>query len=90
MKKTIVTLVGKDTVGIIAKVCTFFAENGINILDIAQTTVQEYINMMMIVDTTDYKGSFADLTKGLEEVGKQVNCVIKAQQEEIFDMMHRI
>ena len=65
MKKTIVTLVGKDTVGIIAKVCTFFAENGINILDIAQTTVQEYINMMMIVDTTNYKGSFADLTKGL-------------------------
>ena len=46
--------------------------------------------MMMIVDTTKYKGSFADLTKGLEEVGKNVNCVIKAQQEEIFDMMHRI
>ena len=41
-------------------------------------------------DTTNYKGSFADLTKGLEEVGKNVNCVIKAQQEEIFDMMHRI
>ena len=90
MKKTIVTLVGKDTVGIIAKVCTFFAENNINILDIAQTTVQEYINMMMIVDISKYEGSFADLTKGLEEVGKTVGCAIKAQQEEIFDMMHRI
>lgn len=90
MKKTIVTLVGKDTVGIIAKVCTFFAENNINILDIAQTTVQEYINMMMIVDTGKYKGSFADLTKGLDEIGKSLNCTIRAQQEEIFDMMHRI
>ena len=90
MKKTIVTLVGKDTVGIIAKVCTFFAENDINILDIAQTTVQEYINMMMIVDTTNYKGSFADLTKGLDKVGEDVECIIKAQREEIFDMMHRI
>ena len=90
MKKTIVTLVGKDTVGIIAKVCTFFAENGINILDIAQTTVQEYINMMMIVDTDSYNGSTADLNKGLEAVGEKVGCIIKAQHEEIFDMMHRI
>ena len=90
MNKTIVTLVGKDTVGIIAKVCTYFANNNINILDIAQTTVQEYINMMMIVDTTGFKGSFADLTADLEKVGKEVNCVIKAQHEEIFDMMHRI
>ena len=90
MDKTIVTLVGKDKVGIIAHICTFFAENGINILDIKQTTTQGFINMMMIVDTTEYKGSFADLTAGLDEVGKQVECIIKAQKEEIFDMMHRI
>jgi ACT domain-containing protein len=90
MNKTIVTLVGKDMVGIIAKVCTFFADNNINILDIAQTTVQDYINMMMIVDISGYKGSFADLTKGLDEVCKNVGCIIKAQHEEIFDMMHRI
>ena len=51
MKKTIITVVGKDTVGIIAKVCTYLAENGINILDISQTIVQGYFNMMMIVDT---------------------------------------
>ena len=51
MKRTIITVVGKDTVGIIAKVCTYLAENGINILDISQTIVQGYFNMMMIVDT---------------------------------------
>lgn len=90
MKRTIVTLVGKDMVGIIARVCTYFAENGINILDIAQTTVQEYINMMMIVDTSTYEKDFATLSKELDEVGKDLGCVIKAQQEEIFNMMHRI
>ena len=53
MNKTIITVVGKDTVGIIAKVCTYLAENGINILDISQTIVQGYFNMMMIVDAND-------------------------------------
>ena len=53
MKKCIVTVLGKDTVGIIAKVCTYLAENGINILDISQTIIQGYFNMMMIVDVTD-------------------------------------
>jgi ACT domain-containing protein len=90
MSKTIVTLVGKDKVGIIATVCNFFAENNINILDLKQTTSQGYINMMMIVDTDEYEGSTADLNKGLEEVGVKVGCTIKAQHEEIFDMMHRI
>ena len=50
MNKTIITVVGKDTVGIIAKVCTYLAENQVNILDISQTIVQEFFNMMMIVD----------------------------------------
>ena len=90
MSRTIVTLVGKDRVGIIATVCNFFAENDINILDLKQTTSQGFINMMMIVDTDTYKGSVADLNKGLEEVGEKVGCSIKAQHEEIFDMMHRI
>ncbi|NLL94913.1 MAG: ACT domain-containing protein [Thermoplasmatales archaeon] len=90
MKRTIVTLVGKDMVGIIARVCTYFADNGINILDIAQTTVQEYINMMMIVDTSTYTGDFATLSAELDAVGRELGCVIKAQQEEIFNMMHRI
>lgn len=52
MNRTIITVIGKDTKGIIAKVCTFLAENNVNILDISQTIVQEYFNMMMIVDMT--------------------------------------
>jgi ACT domain-containing protein len=90
MSKTIVTLIGKDRVGIIATVCSFFGDNDINILDLKQTTSQGYINMMMIVDTETYKGSMADLNKGLEEVGEKVGCIIKAQHEDIFNMMHRI
>ncbi len=90
MSRTIVTLVGKDRVGIIATVCNFFAENNINILDLKQTTSQGFINMMMIVDTDAYKGSMSDLNAGLEKVGEKVGCVLKAQHEEIFDMMHRI
>jgi ACT domain-containing protein len=90
MSKTIVTLVGRDKVGIIATVCSFFAENNINILDLKQTTSQGYINMMMIVDTDLYTGTFENLNKGLEAVGEKLGCVIRAQHEEIFDMMHRI
>ena len=90
MSRTIVTLVGKDKVGIIATVCNFFAKNNINILDLKQTTSQGFINMMMIVDTDAYKGSMSDLNAGLEKVGEKVGCVLKAQHEEIFDMMHRI
>lgn len=90
MSRTIVTLVGKDHVGIIATVCNYFAENNINILDIKQTTVQEYINMILIVDVSGFTGGFDDLAKGLDEVGKKVGCIIKAQHEEIFEMMHRI
>ena len=90
MNRTVVTLVGKDHVGIIAAVCNFFAENNINILDIKQTTVQEYINMILIVDTTGFDKGFDKLAEGLDQVGKSVGCIIKAQYEEIFDMMHRI
>lgn len=90
MSRTIVTLVGKDHVGIIAAVCNFFAENGINILDIKQTTVQEFINMILIVDTTGYPGTTDELNRGLGEVGERVGCEIRATHEEIFEMMHRI
>lgn len=90
MNKTIITVVGKDTVGIIAKVCTYLAENGINILDISQTIVQDYFNMMMIVDTNKAAKNFGDMADDLEEIGKGIGVVIKCQKEEIFDMMHRI
>jgi len=90
MNKVVVTLVGRDHTGIIAAVCSYFAENKINILDIKQTTVQEYINMMMIVDIEKCTIQFSEIVKGLENVGEGVGCIIRAQHEEIFDMMHRI
>ena len=65
MERTIITVVGKDTVGIIAKVCTYLAENEINILDISQTIVQGYFNMMMIVDTGSMSKSFGEMSDEL-------------------------
>ena len=91
MKKTIITVVGKDTVGIIAKVCTYLAENGINILDISQTIVQGYFNMMMIVDTSKSEKHFADIAVELDKLGKEeIGVEIRCQREEIFHQMHRI
>ena len=90
MKKTIITVVGKDTAGIIAKVCTYLAENGINILDISQTIVQGYFNMMMIVDTSGSAKKSAEITEELAALGEEIGVVIKCQKEEIFDMMHRL
>lgn len=90
MNRTIITVVGKDTVGIIAKVCTYLAENGINILDISQTIVQDYFNMMMIVDMAKMSKAFETVSDELAEVGKGLGVQIKAQREEIFNMMHRI
>lgn len=90
MKKTIITVVGKDSVGIIAKVCTYLAENDINILDISQTIVDGYFNMMMIVDFTKLTKSFVDASEELENLGEEIGCVIRVQREEIFDKMHRL
>ncbi len=90
MKKTIITVVGHDTVGIIARVCTYLAENNINILDISQTIVQEYFNMMMIVDRSRADKDFGDIAGELEELGGQIGVIIKCQSEEIFNQMHRI
>ena len=90
MRKTIVTLSGKDTIGIIAKICTYFADNHINILDISQTSTDDRIDMMMVVDIEGFQGSFRSLLNGLNAVGEEIGCSIKAQHEEIFDMMHRI
>ncbi len=90
MKKTIITVVGKDTVGIIARVCTYLAENKINILDISQTIVQGYFNMMMIVDTNETEKAFGEISDELEKLGQEIGVIIKCQKEEIFDQMHRI
>ncbi|MBP5490924.1 MAG: ACT domain-containing protein [Lachnospiraceae bacterium] len=90
MKKAIITVVGRDCVGIIAKVCTYLADSNINILDISQTIVGGYFNMMMVVEVGASAKSFDTISEELGEVGKTIGCVIRIQLEDIFDMMHRI
>ena len=90
MKKTIITVIGKDTVGIIAKVCTFLADNNVNILDISQTIVQGYFNMMMIVDRSQSEKRFEVLSSEIEALGEEIGVKIKMQHEYIFNTMHRI
>lgn len=90
MKKCVITVIGKDTVGIIAKVCTFLAEADINILDISQTVTGGIFNMMMIVDISGSKEEFNVLSEHLESLGKDIGVTVKCQREEIFDMMHRL
>ena len=90
MKKTIITVVGKDSVGIIAKVCTYLSENQVNILDISQTIVQGYFNMMMIADVNASEKDFVELSTDLEKLGEEIGCIIKMQCEDIFNKMHRL
>ena len=90
MTRAIITVVGKDTVGIIAKVCGFLAEQNINILDISQTIVHDFFNMMMIVDMTQCKEDFETLSTQLTELGIEKGVQVKCQLEDIFNKMHRL
>ncbi|MDE5965531.1 MAG: ACT domain-containing protein [Lachnospiraceae bacterium] len=90
MKKTIITVVGTDKVGIIAKVCNYLAENQINILDISQTIVQGYFNMMMIVNAEETAKDLAAISKELNQIGEEIGVLIRVQHEDIFNKMHRI
>lgn len=90
MKKTIITVVGKDSVGIIAKVCTYLAQNKVNVLDISQTITGGFFNMMMIADVSESPKEFMDISDDLTEIGETIGCVIKIQREEIFAKMHRL
>ena len=90
MNKVIITVVGKDTVGIIAKVCTYLAENKINILDISQTIVSGYFNMMMITDMENASVDFEKSVEDLDALGDSIGVKIKTQKEEIFESMHRL
>ena len=90
MEKVIITVVGHDTVGIIAKVCTYLSENKVNVEDISQTIVQGYFNMMMIVDTSASDIAFGDMVQELEKIGEEIGVIIRCQREEIFTRMHRI
>ena len=84
MKKTIITVVGKDTVGIIAKVCTYLAENQINILDISQTIVNNYFNMMMIADMNKSQKSVSEVSDDLDKLGTEIGVIIKCQREVLY------
>lgn len=88
--RAIVTVIGKDRVGIIADVTAMLAQYGVNVLDISQTVLQEYFTMIMLVDAAQCTVPFADLARTLDEAGTQRGLQIRAQREDIFNAMHRI
>lgn len=88
--KAIVTVIGKDRIGIIAQVSNILAKNMVNILDISQTILQENFTMIMLVDLSKMKISFSELSKKLDEKGKTLGLQIKVQREEIFKAMHQV
>lgn len=88
--RAIVTVSGKDTTGIIAKVCTLLSENDVNILDISQTVMQEFFTMSMLVETEKSKKGVSELSAELEQLGKSMGLVIHTQREDIFTLMHRV
>lgn len=90
MKKTIITVVGHDAVGIIAKVCTCLAGNGVNILDISQTITGGFFNMMMITDASGATCTHDELADELSAIGRGMGLEIRCMQEDIFNAMHRI
>ena len=90
MKKCIITVVGKDKVGIIAKTCMYLAETNINILDISQTIVDGYFNMMTIVDVSNANKEILTVAEDLEKMGQEIGVKITCQREEIFEKMHRL
>lgn len=90
MNRTIITVIGKDRVGIIARICTYLAENDINVLDINQSIVQGFFNMIMIVDAQNAKKDFAVLNGEIEKISEDLGVKIKMQHEDIFNVMHRI
>ncbi len=90
MNRTIITVIGKDRVGIIAKVCAYLAENDINVLDINQSIVQGFFNMIMIVDAQNAKKDFAVLNSDMEKISEEMGVKIKIKHEDIFNVMHRI
>ena len=88
--KAIVTVIGKDRVGIIADVSRILAERGVNVLDISQTVLQEYFTMVMLVDTAACTASIGEMADILEQAGREQNLSIRIQREDIFNAMHRI
>ena len=90
MNKAIITFGGHDTVGIIARVCTYLSESNVNVLDISQTIVAGFFNMMMIVDYVNATVDFSEIGDTLDKLGEEIGVSIRCQREEIFTKMHRI
>ena len=88
--KAIVTVVGKDRVGIIANVCTALAEFNVNVLDISQTVMQNMFTMNMLVDVKEANVSYSEIVDALDAEGERLGVNIRIQREDIFDAMHRI
>ena len=88
--KAVVTVVGKDRVGIIANVCTALAGFGVNVLDINQTVMQGYFTMMMVVEVSMCNVPLAELVTKMDELGREMGLSIRVQREDIFEAMHRI
>jgi ACT domain-containing protein len=88
--KAIVTVIGKDRIGVIAAISTILAQHGVNILDIHQTVQQEYFSMVMLVDLSLMKISFADMKEKLTIVGKEMGMEVRIQREDIFQSMNRL
>ena len=88
--KAIVTVVGKDTVGIIAGVCTELAAYQVNVLDIRQTVMQGYFTMMMVVEVSGCTVPLAELCRAMDAKGQEMGLSIRVQREDIFEAMHRI
>ena len=86
----IVTVIGKDRVGIIAAVCIKLAEMNINVLDISQTIMQGKFTMIMAVNVSEATVSFAEVRDALAELGREMELTIRIQREEIFNAMHTI
>ena len=90
MNKAIITVVGQDTVGIIARVCTYLSDHKVNVLDISQTIIDGFVNMMMIVDYSGADNECVVIVEDLDKLGEQIGVRIRCQREEIFTKMHRV
>lgn len=90
MNKAIITVVGQDTVGIIARVCTYLSAHQVNVLDISQTIIDGFFNMMMIVDYSNADEEFGTVVDDLDNLGEEIGVRIRCQREEIFTKMHRV
>ena len=88
--KAVITVTGKDNVGIIAKVSSLCSKYEANILDISQTVLQDYFAMMMLVDVSELNVNFGDVSDAMSKLGSDNNLIINTMHEDIFNSMHRI